>query len=159
MTAEIFSKCAELFEGGNMTEIMSQCPGASAFAGGVMGAFVALGVFLTIVFGLAIYVYFALSWQAIARKMKHKNPWLAWIPLVNIALILQLGGIAWGWIFLLLIPVLGWIVLFILLIIATWRICVRRKYPGFYSLALVIPKVGGILYLVLIGFLAWGKKK
>ena len=36
MTAEIFSKCAELFEGGNVTEIMAECPGASAFAGGLV---------------------------------------------------------------------------------------------------------------------------
>jgi hypothetical protein len=159
MTAEIFSKCAELFQGGNMSEIASQCPIASGFAGGIMGGLIAFGILIAIIFGLAIYVYAALAWQTIAKKLKHKKPWLAWIPIVNVALVLQLGGFHWAWIFLILVPILGWIALFVLAIIATWRICKKRKYPGWFSLAPIIPKIGGILYLILIGFLAWGKKK
>ena len=74
-------------------------------------------------------------------------------------MILQLGGFHWAWIFLLLIPVLGWIAVFVLLVIATWRIFEKRKYPGWFSLSMVIPKAGLILYLVAIGFVAWRDKK
>ena len=49
--------------------------------------------------------------------------------------------------------------LFIILIIARWTIFKKRKYPGWFSLAVIIPEIGGILYLISIGFLAWGKRR
>jgi hypothetical protein len=125
----------------------------------MFGGLLILGIVLAVIFGIGIYVYFALAWQTIAKQLKHKKAWIAWIPIANIALMLQLGGFNWGWVFLILIPILGWIALFILLIIATWRIFEKRKYPGWLSLSMILPKVGGILYLIAIGFVAWGKKK
>ena len=104
-------------------------------------------------------MYFAFAWMTIAKKMKYKHPWLAWIPIANLAMILQLGGFHWAWIFLALVPIVGWIALLVMSIIATWRIFEKRKYPGWFSLSLIIPKVGGILYLIAIGFVAWAKKK
>jgi len=129
------------------------------FSGGAIVSLITIGIFLVIMVSLAFYVYFALAWMTIAKKMKYKHPWLAWIPVANWAMILQLGGFHWAWIFLVLVPILGWITLMVLFVIATWRIFEKRKYPGWFSLSLVIPKVGGILYLVAIGFVAWAKKK
>lgn len=131
----------------------------NVFSGGAIAALIVIGILLAVILSLAFYVYFALAWMTIAKKMKYKHPWLAWIPIANCAMILQLGGFHWAWIFLVLVPVLGWIALWVLFIIATWRIFEKRKYPGLYSLSLVIPKVGGILYLIAIGFVAWSKKK
>lgn len=131
----------------------------NVFSGGALAALIVVGILLAVILALAFYVYFALAWMNIAKKMKYKHPWLAWIPIANCAMILQLGGFHWAWIFLALIPVVGWIALWVLFIIATWRIFEKRKYPGWYSLSLIIPKVGGILYLVAIGFVAWAKKK
>jgi len=139
-------------------EIFGTEQAASFLAGGALAAIIAIGFFIAFLFFAALYVYTSLAWMTIARKLKNKNAWVAWIPVVNIGLILQLGGFHWAWIFLLLIPVLGWIALFVLVIIASWRIFVKRKYPGWFSLSMLIPKVGGILYLVAIGFAAWGKK-
>jgi len=129
------------------------------FSTGALAALIAIGIFLVIVVSLAFYVYFALAWMTIAKKMKYKHPWLAWIPIANCAMILQLGGFHWAWIFLILIPVVGWLALLVMFIIATWKIFEKRKYPGWFSLSLIIPKVGGILYLIAIGFVAWAKKK
>ena len=132
---------------------------ANVFSAGALAALITIGIFLVIVVSLAFYVYFAMAWMTIAKKMKYKHPWLAWIPIANCAMILQLGKFHWAWIFLLLLPVLGWLAFFVLFVIATWRIFEKRKYPGWFSLSLVIPKVGGILYLIAIGFVAWSKKK
>ena len=74
-------------------------------------------------------------------------------------MILQLGGFHWAWIFLILIPFLGWIPLAVLFIIANWRIFEKRKYPGWFSLSMIIPEVGCILYGVAIGFVAWKDNK
>jgi len=139
---------------GNLSEIPQEY-----LMGGAIGALIAGVVILAVLVGIALYVYNALAWQSIARKSKYPHPWLAWIPFANWAMILEMGGFAWAWIFLLLIPILGWIAVLVLIIISTWRIFEKRKYPGWFSLAIIIPKVGGILYLITIGFVAWKDKK
>jgi len=132
---------------------------ANGFYGGMFGALIAIGIVLAILLFAAIYIYYALAWQAIAKKLKYKRSWLAWIPVANLAMMLQLGGFHWAWIFLILVPVAGWIALFVLLIIASWRIFEKRHYPGWYSLSIVIPQVGPILYLIALGFVAWKNKR
>lgn len=100
----------------------------------------------------------------IAKRMKHKYPWLAWIPFAGSAMRLQLGKFHWAWIFLVLIPVAGWIALITLLTISIWRIFENQKYSGWMSLsfpAMVVPRISGIgtiAYLIMIGFVAWKKK-
>ena len=130
-----------------------------ALIGGTFGALIAIGIMVAFVAFLALYIYFALSWSTIARKLKYKRPWLAWIPFANIAMMLQLGGFHWAWVFLILIPFLGWIAILVIGIIATWRIFEKRKYPGWFSLSMIIPKIGPVLYLIAIGFVAWKDKK
>jgi hypothetical protein len=132
---------------------------AGAFLGGIVGVIVALGIFVMVLSVVALYVYFSIVWMTIAQKLKYKYAWLAWIPVANIAMMLHLGGFHWAWIFLLLIPVAGWIAVLVLLIIATWRIFEKRKYPGWFSLSIIIPKIGAILYLIIIGFVAWDDRK
>jgi len=143
---------------GNMTDVFSGSM-VDVFSAGVLAALIAVGILLAVILMVGLYVYFALAWMTIAKKMKYKHPWLAWIPIANCAMILQLGGFHWAWIFLVLVPVVGWLALLVLFVIATWRIFEKRKYPGWFSLSLVLPKVGGLLYMIAIGFIAWSKKK
>ena len=143
---------------GNVTAI-KDCPFAQAFIGGAIGSLVALGIIIGILLVIALYVYHALAWVTIARKLKYKRPWLAWIPFAGTAMRLQLGGFHWAWTFLYLLPILGWIAITVLIIISCWRIFEKRKYPGWFSLSMIIPKLGGILYLVAIGFVAWDDRK
>ncbi len=131
---------------------------ATAFFGGVAGTLVAIGIVVAVLVFLAVYIYFALAWYTIAQRQRHKYPWVAWMPFANIALVLQLGGFHWAWVFLLLIPILGWIAVFVLFVIANWRIFERARYPGWFSLSLIIPKLGWLLYLVALGFVAWKPK-
>ncbi len=127
----------------------------------IAATIVALGFLIFSLLFFAYYIYTSFAWMDIAKKLKYKHSWLAWIPIVRWAMILQLGKFHWAFIFLALIPVLGWVGLWILLIIATWRIFEKRKYPGWLSLAPVlglIPKVGGlgqIAFLIILGFVAW----
>lgn len=141
---------------------------ADGFAGGVtstgaIAAIIALGILGALLL-LALYVYNSLAWQTIGNRLKYKKSWLAWIPIANISMLLQLGGFHWAWVFLILVPVLGWIALFVLAIISIWRILVKRNYPGWLALLPVLGMVdslsaiAGIAFLILIGFVAWGKK-
>ena len=131
---------------------------AGLLSGGALGALFGFMLAIGIIVAIAFYVYFALAWQTIAKKLGHKSPWLAWIPIANVAMMLQLGNFNWALIFLLLIPVLGWIAVFVLIIIANWRTFEKRGHHGWFSLAQIIPKVGSILYLIVIGFVAWQDK-
>jgi hypothetical protein len=131
----------------------------SAFTGFLGGTLLAAGIFIAFLFLIGIYIYSSLAWMTIAKKLKYKYPWLAWIPIANIVMMLQLGGFHWALIFLIVIPIIGWIGLFVLVIVSTWRIFVKRGFPGWFSLSIIIPEVGGLLYLIAIGFVAWYKKK
>ncbi len=132
-----------------------------ALAGGVMGGLFVLGLFFAILFMLVIYFYFAFAFYTIAKKRKHKKPWLAWIPFANISLWLQMGGFHWAWVFLLLIPIAGWIAVCVLFIISNWRVFEKLKYPGWLSLAVLLDifkgGTGVIAYGVVVGIVAWKK--
>src|SRR3989344_160436 len=144
------------------TEIFcKECPEvlSNILVGGAISGLVALGILIATIIILGIYIYFAFAWKTIADKLRYKRSWLAWIPFANLAMILQIGKFHWAWIFLILIPILGWITLLVLLIIAQWRIFERRKYPGWFSLSTVIPQIGGVLYLIVIGLVAWQDRK
>lgn len=127
---------------------------SSSFTEGI----IALGILFIIILAVALYVYIALAWHTIARKVAHPRPWLAWIPFANISLMLQLGRFSWAWVFLILVPILGWLALLVLLIVANWRTFEDRNYQGWFSLGIIIPKIGFILYLITIGIVAWKDK-
>jgi hypothetical protein len=153
-TSEFCESFMANFSSGNFSG-----PVGEVVAGSVLGVLIGFGVLILLMALVAFYVYTSITWYTIGRKLKYKNSWLAWVPIVKWAMILQMGKFHWAWIFLILIPVLGWIPLFVLLIIAMWRIYEKRKYPGWFSLAQLVPKVGGILHLIVIGFVAWDDRK
>ena len=112
-------------------------------------------VFLVVM--LALYIYYALVWQTIARKLGYSKPWVAWIPIVNIILFPILAKKHWAWVFILLVPFANIVFMFIWM----WKIFERRNYPGWLSLLpllSIIPILNilvGIGYLVLMGLVAW----
>ncbi len=129
----------------------------SLFGFGFLAAFAAF--WLLIVVGL--YVYMALVFMTIARKLKYDKPWLAWIPIANAFLLPILAGKPWPWGFIFFIPIVG----FIFYIIWVWKIYEKRGYPGSLSLivlAALIPFVNfiaAIAHLVVLGVVAWVDRK
>ncbi|MBN2052928.1 hypothetical protein JW756_05465 [Candidatus Woesearchaeota archaeon] len=123
----------------------------------LFGAFLALGIVILIV----LYVYYALAWMTIARKLNYDKPWLAWIPIANAFLIPILAKKKWPWGFIFLVPIVGAVFYFIW----TWNIYEQRKYPGWLCLAIlvglipVIGWLGGIANLVITGLVAWSDRK
>lgn len=127
-------------------------------------AFLEAFIWVAIILSIAIYVYTSLALYNIGKKLNYSNPWLAWIPVANIAMILQLGDFHWALVFLLLIPILGWLAIAVLGIIAFWKICIKRNYPGWLSLiglGSIIPFFGllfVIAQLIILGLVAWKDK-
>jgi len=129
-----------------------------AGAAGGMFAFLAGMIILAIVIALVMYVYFALVFMTLAKKMGHADiAWLAWIPIANFALLPILADKEWPWVFILLIPIVD----IVFMIMWSWAIFTKRKYPGWLSLlsiGSVIPFLGwlfGIAMLVIWGLVAW----
>jgi len=123
---------------------------------GMIGVLIAMGTML-IFLGLIIYVYMALAWMTIAKKLGYDKPWLAWIPIANLFLIPILAKKNWPWGFIFLVPIAN----IVFYIMWTWNIFEQRKYPGWLSLLSIggaIPLVGWlatIAYLVINGVVAW----
>jgi len=146
-----------------MVDLASMYGGALGGAAltGAFAGLLALGIVVAVLIILALYIYTSLALMTIGKKIKYRNAWLAWIPVANIAMILQMGGFSWLWIFLIVVPILGWIALGVLGIIAFWRIFEKRKYPGWLALVPLIgfvPMIGGlasIAFLVVLGLVAW----
>lgn len=112
---------------------------------------------VSIVVGLALYVYSALALMTIAKKTNTPNAWLAWIPIANLYLMTQIAKVPW-WTFLVIflawIPIVGTLLMLGVMIWWFWKISEARKRPGWWSILMLIP----IVNLIILGMLAWTEK-
>ncbi len=126
-----------------------------------IAAFGALGILfggfmliVSLVLSLSLYFYTSFALMKIAKKLEVENAWFAWVPILNMALLLKMGMQNPWLILLVLIPGLGALIVAILSVIATMKICERRGYDKLLGLLSLVP----VANLVLLGVLAWGKK-
>lgn len=54
---------------------------------------------------------------------------------------------------------LGWLVLFLLVVVPLWRIFVRTGRSGAWSLLVAIPAVGSALVALLWGYGQWSRER
>jgi hypothetical protein len=104
-------------------------------------------LFFLLAFFAVFYVYFALALQTIAKKTNTENPWLAWIPIANIVLMLNIAKKPLWWIILFLIPLVS----LVMAIIVWMAIAEARNKPNWWGILLIVPVVG----LIVPGYLAW----
>ena len=96
---------------------------------------------------VAGYVYCALAMQTIAQKTHTENPWLAWIPIVNIVLILNIAKKPIWWFLLFLIPLVN----IVICVIVWMAVAEARNKPNWWGILIIVPVVG----LIVPGYLAW----
>jgi hypothetical protein len=95
----------------------------------------------------AMYVYIALAVKTIAEKTNTENPWLAWIPIANFVLLLNIAKKPIWWIVLLLIPLVN-----IVIVVMIWMaVAEARSKPGWWGVLMLVP---GVSFIV-PGYLAW----
>ena len=111
----------------------------AAFSGAILMVF--------LLFGLAVYLYISLALQTIATKTGTPNAWLAWIPLVNIILMLNVAKKPLWWIVLFLVPLVN-----IVISVIVWMgIAEARNKPNFWGILMIVPLVN----IIVPGYLAW----
>ncbi len=104
-------------------------------------------MFIFLIFCAVFYVYVALALQTIAQKTNTENPWLAWIPIANIFLMLNIAKKPVWWIILFFIPLVS-----LVMAILVWMgIAEERGKPNWWGILLIVPGVG----LIVPGYLAW----
>jgi hypothetical protein len=107
------------------------------------------GSILTIVLVccLATYIYMALALQTIAVKTNTANPWLAWVPIANAILMLQIAKKPLWWIILFAIPIVN-----IVIVIMVWMgVAEARQKPNWWGVLAIVPVVN----VIVPGYLAW----
>ena len=98
-------------------------------------------------FFLVYYVYLALALQTIAKKTNTQDAWWAWIPILNILLMLNIAKKPLWWIILLLIPLVN-----IVIGIIVWMgVAEARGKPNWWGILMIVP----VANLVVPGYLAW----
>lgn len=101
-----------------------------------------LGAFLIWV---AFYVFFAFTLMTIANKLGTENSWMAWIPILNIYLIVKMADKPGWWFLLLLVPLLN----FFIAIYLWMLISERRGRPQFWGVLMILPIVNIVLLIML----------
>src|SRR5947208_8757422 len=100
-----------------------------------------------LVFVVAVYVYMALDLQTIANKTKTENSWLAWIPIANLILMLNIAKKPMWWLILFLVPIVN-----IVIAIMVWMaVAEARGKPSWWGILTIVP----VANLIVPGVLAW----
>lgn len=119
----------------------------SAPSGGAAGLLAGGFLLVFCVILLAFYVYLALALQTIANKTHTENAWMAWIPILNLILLLNVAKKPLWWFILFLIPIVS----LVMAIIVWMAVAEARGKPSWWGILLIVPLVG----LIVPGYLAW----
>jgi hypothetical protein len=100
-----------------------------------------------LIFALLSDVYHALALQTIANKTSTENGWLAWIPIANVILMLNIARKPVWWIVLFFVPIANLVIAILVLM----GIAEARNKPNWWGILWIVPVVG----IVVPGYLAW----
>jgi len=115
--------------------------GGRLLLGGLFGGGMLIG-------WLAIYVYCALAFMTIASKTGTENAWMAWVPILNLWLMVQIAQKEAWWLILFFIPMVN----VGAAVVVTMAIAERVGKPSWWGILTVVPVVN----LIVPGYLAWG---
>lgn len=99
------------------------------------------------IFWIIIYVYFAICLMMIANKTSTANSWFAWIPILNVFLMLMIAKKPLWWFILLLIPLVN----IVIGIIVWMAVAEARGKPSWVGILMIVPFVN----LIIPGYLAF----
>jgi len=137
---------------------------SAAAAGGMLAVLMGFLLVMAII-GLAVYIYYAICLMKIAKKTNTANGWFAWIPILNVVLMIKIAKKPMWWIALFIglfilcvIPILGFlaaIASMVLMIILWMKIAEAVGKPGWWGILMIVP----IANLIIPGILAFSKSE
>jgi len=105
------------------------------------------GMLMMLIF-FAAYLYVAYAQMKIAQKVKHENPWFAFIPILNVVQLIQMAQKPLWWLLLLFVPLVNIVCLAALWIGVAKRIG-HSAVVGFFT---IVPLVS----FITLGVMAFG---
>jgi len=120
---------------------------AQSSDGAIPTALAGTMLMFVVVIALAGYVYMALALQTIATKTNTENAWLAWIPIANIFLMLNIAKKPLWWFVLCLVPLVN----LVILIMVWMAVAEARHKPNWWGILTIVP----VANIVVPGYLAW----
>jgi hypothetical protein len=115
-------------------------------SGGVLVGLLSSGFMLVLWVGC--YVYYGLAFMTIANKTGTENPWMAWVPILNMWLMVQIAQKEAWWMILFFVPIGN----LVAMVVITMAIAERVGKPSWWGILTVVP----VANLVVPGYLAWG---
>jgi hypothetical protein len=88
-----------------------------------------------LIIAIATYILMALPLFVLGQKTNQDNAWFAFVPILNLVLLIQIAGKELWWIILFLIPCVNWIVY----IICWMAVCDRVNKPNWMGILCGIP--------------------
>ncbi|MCK4756092.1 hypothetical protein KAS56_04085 [candidate division WOR-3 bacterium] len=112
-------------------------------------AFFAIYGIVWFIIVVAFYVYFAICLQTMAKKTNTANAWFAWIPILNVFLMIAIANKPLWWFVLLLIPLVN----IVISIIVWMAIAEARNKPNWLGILMIVPVVS----IIIPGYLAFSE--
>ncbi|MCD4782606.1 MAG: DUF5684 domain-containing protein [Candidatus Eremiobacteraeota bacterium] len=102
------------------------------------GAAGCMAMIIPLIVFAVVYAYFAYTLMVIAQKTETENAWYAWIPILNIILMVNIAGKPMWWVILFFLPIAN-----IVAAIIIWMdIAVARNKPNWVGVLIIVPFVG-----------------
>jgi len=100
-----------------------------------VGLFAGVFFMVFLVFAAAAYVYFAICIQTIAKKTNTPDTWMAWVPIAQAILLLNIAHKPVWWIVLLLVPLVNIVVA----VIVWMEVAKARGKPEWWGIMMIVP--------------------
>ncbi|HPZ07566.1 MAG TPA: DUF5684 domain-containing protein [Candidatus Eremiobacteraeota bacterium] len=107
-----------------------------------------LAILINLIIFAVVYIYFGYTFMVIAKKTGTENAWWAWIPILNMILMINIAQKPIWWIILFFIPVAN----FIASILIMMSIAERCGKPGWVGILVIVPVIG----IFIPAYLAFG---
>jgi hypothetical protein len=120
---------------------------AESSDGTVPAIFTGIALLVGLVIVVGFYIYMALALQTIATKTGTADTWLAWIPIINLVLLLNVAKKPIWWIVLFLIPIANLVVI----VIVWMAVAQARRKPDWLGILMIVP----LANFIIPGYLAW----
>lgn len=101
------------------------------------------------IFVIALYAYGAYSIQLLANKTNTPNAWMAWVPIINMFLLLKIAGKPGWWFILFLVPLVN-----IVIIAMVWMaVATAVGKANWLGILMLVPLVN----FIVLGYLAFAE--
>lgn len=120
----------------------------------LIGGIAFMTVAIAGVFGLVAYIYMGLALMTIGKKLNFESPWMAWVPIVNLYMMLKIAD-QQGWMLILaFIPIVNFFFMFYMIYV--WmQIAEKRGFESWVGILIIVPIIG----VAVPGYIAWAEPK